>query len=169
MSRTITIIRHAQQVSHRQIDSPIIASPPPLTVPYDAIITSPYLRCRQTSQARSAVYPGQTSLACSGQKVQKPIHVDVRISEYQGHKRPLHQSLDPTTSAYGPIPLYEETWEQFRTRLDSHWEYIRGLKESLLIVTHGIVVNYFSEKINGTKMYPRGRDVPFASGFTINI
>jgi broad specificity phosphatase PhoE len=155
MSRTITFIRHAQQTSHREIDPPIIQAPSPIDVPYDLIITSPYLRTRQTAQAVNGY--------------QKPIYVDVRISEYQGHKAPKKIQLDAGTIPFNPIPLYNETWSECQKRLDQHWEYVKSLNQNVLVVTHGVVVNYIYEKITGKKMYKRGRDVPFGNGFTVRI
>src|SRR3989338_9813464 len=92
-NRTVTYIRHAQQTSHRVQDPPLKAVPAPgivyiqgqpVIVPYDYIITSPYLRCRSTARAIN-------------EKAGKPIFVDVRLSEYQAFKGKSTLTMDPSS------------------------------------------------------------------------
>jgi broad specificity phosphatase PhoE len=155
MSRTITYIRHFEQSSHRIVDSEI-KSPYLVDYQYDYIISSPYLRCRQTAEFINS-------------NTQKPIYVDVRISEYQGDKNLKTMNFDPSTLVFGPIPDNTETWEQCSKRLDDHLNYILSLQGNVLIITHGIVVRYMEEKFFGRSQYSRGRHVPFGRGFEIRL
>ena len=144
-------IRHAQQ-THHALDPPIKIPfcPPNFNFDYDIIITSPYLRCRQTAILLN--------------KNNKPIYVDVRISEFQGNKNYKHQ-FDSNTI---PEPPYKETWQEFVLRIDEHYDEISKLSQKVLIVTHGLVVKYLEEKLTGKIKYKRGRDVPNLNGFIIS-
>lgn len=99
----------------------------------------------------------------------KPILVDVRISEYSGAKKPRTGKLDFTSLEYGPVPLWDESWTACKARLDDHWNEMSQLTGHVLIITHGVVVNYIHERAYGTPLAARGRDVPFVGGFTVVI
>jgi broad specificity phosphatase PhoE len=152
---SITYIRHCEQTSHRIADPPLKRPAGPVAVdgdaPYDQILCSPYLRCRQTAQLlRPPV----------------PITVDARLSEYHGHKQrrgPLR--LHDTTPPAG-VPGLDERWQECAHRLDEFAEYVQTLRGRVLVVTHGVVVRYMQTKLRGHTEWPRGRDVPFGAGFT---
>lgn len=157
MPRIITYIRHFEQVSHRTVDSPIkpISLPISTQYEYDYIISSPYLRCRQTAELIN--------------NNNKPIYIDVRLSEYQGHKNLKSFKIDPSSLVFGPIPGPNETWDSCAKRLDDHLNYILSLSGNILIVTHGIVFRYMQQKFFGYSSYAKGRNVPYGGGFTIQI
>ena len=162
----ITYIRHAQQTSHRTLDPAIKAPPAHFDISLDYIISSPYRRCRQTADAilklDSAAHP---------ESEPKSLVIDVRISEYQGSKSPKTGSpkMDPSSMVFGPLPPIDETWEDFVRRMEEHWEWVTTLTGQVLIVTHGVVVNYMHEKVTGKKLYSRGREVPFVTGFSFSF
>ena len=150
-------IRHAEQTTHRILDPPIILSKAHSSTQeeYDYIIVSPYLRTRQTANFLN------TS--------NKPMYVDVRISEFGGcHPQKHAQKFHESSLAWGVPPASTETWAEFTKRVDEHFEDMKKLStDRVLVVTHGIVVKYMEEKIHGFSVYKRGRDVPFLSGITI--
>ena len=153
-SRTITYIRHAKKISNRQLDSGIIY---PRTVPiynFDYIVTSPFLRCRQTA---SVLNPEN-----------KPVFVDTRISEYLS--RHISGDMNDTSLSYGPIPSHlGETYEQFTVRVNDHWDTINNSSGNVLVVTHGLVVLHMQRLITGRAEWARGRLVPNMGGFTFSI
>lgn len=154
-TKTVTYIRHAKQTSHQMLDPPIQLPPPTPGLVYDRIICSPYLRCRQTATYFSTP---------------NPILVDVRISEYHGHKSKKRIStMDSSSLTFGPIPLLTESWPECQHRLEEHWKWVASISDAsnILVVTHGVVVNYMHEKFTGQKLRPRGRDVGFGTGFSI--
>lgn len=151
MSRTITYIRHFEQTSHRIIDAPI---KPILSIPeyeFDYIICSPYLRCRQTAEIISK---------------NKPIYIDVRLSEYQSHKHLKNFKVESSSLVFGSLPNPNESWEDCAKRLDEHLNYVQSLSGNVLIITHGIVVRYIQQKLYGQSQFAKGRNVPFGGGFS---
>ena len=148
-------LRHAKQTNHRLTDPPIQDVPInlPFNITYDAIITSPYVRTRQTAQKLNIH--------------NKPIYIDFRISEFSfGKRKPF--LLDPSSLAWGPVPGPDETWDEFTERVDKHYEYVKTLSGNTLIITHGLVVKYLEEKLTGVTKYARGRDVPHLWGFVVS-
>ncbi len=151
---SVKVIRHAKQKSHKVIDSYVLPFTPSDTSIYDMIICSPYLRCRQTSISVSS----STS-----------IYVDVRLSEYQSPDKTLSGSMNPDSLIYGNIPISGETWDQFTQRANSFICDLKKTKRRILIVTHGIVVNYLQSQLLGYQTYKRGRDVPHLEGFSCSF
>ena len=142
-------IRHAQQISTLFVDPPLKSFDlPSVTEDFDLVITSPYLRCRQTSQILSKG---------------RPIYIDVRISEYLGNKNKIID-FDLNTQ---PIPPVNETLEEFTHRVDDHFNSIKDLPYRILIVTHSIVVRYLYQKLTGLTLVLHGKDVPFLNGFIL--
>lgn len=159
MSTRITFIRHLQQTSHRVVDAPIITQQRihHSTTDYDIVICSPYLRTRQTAE----MYDCQE------------LTVDIRICEYQGHKALKTFKLDQSTLSYAtqhsPIPNSSETWNECAKRIDLFLDFVLELEGNILVVTHGIVVNYASEKLLGKRKYPKGRDVPYGKDLLLGL
>ena len=148
-----TYIRHLQQTTHTLIDPPLKE---PGTLPvyrFDRVVCSPCLRCRATAKLLAG---------------DKPVHIDTRLSEYQGHKRPQGRGkhLHPSTRPFAPLPDFSESWSDCAERLDRFDEWLQGQSGVTLVVTHGIVVNYMAQKHLGQCQWSRGRDVPFGRGFT---
>lgn len=77
--------------------------------------------------------------------------------------------MDSGSIGFGPIPGFDEKWEECASRIDAHWNDVLITPGNIFICTHGVVVNYLHEKIFGSKLASRGRDVPFASGFSISL
>lgn len=184
---SVTFVRHFEQNSHRVCDSDLKR---PLTrhaIPgsalrhYDAIICSPYARCRASARL------WQESLA---HLCHPPCLVDARLSKYQGgkqkrakrvsgagkHKKKNQFYLKSCTRASvaaDAIPGPDETWEACESRLNAHWEQLQqrlGRGQRILVVTHGIVVRYMQLKLSGHSPYNCGRDVPFGgTGFTFSM
>ena len=156
---SIMYIRHGQQTNFKSIDPPIKQykdDEVKIYFDYDIIISSPYLRCRQTANIIN--------------KKDVPIYIDTRLSEFHSTDRlkTLNKKFDTDTLKYGPISL-AETWEQFTSRVENfHTDIFDQLvNKKVLVVTHGLVVKHLEETILGNKKYLRGRDVPYLKGFII--
>ncbi len=162
-TRTVTFVRHLEQTVHA-------ADPPlkPVTGPLprykcDRILCSPYLRCRETARLL---------VPLAGDDV--PITIVRHLAEYQGGKDARRRfRLEPGTIVYGPVPGPDEEWYNFECRMTTLLKVITSASAQwgdLLIVTHGIVVNYMHEQMCGTvSPYKRGRHVPFGRGFTVKV
>lgn len=150
----ITYIRHFEQRNHAVADPPLkpVRAPLPDYGEFDLIVCSPYRRCRETAQLINA---GKN----------RPIVVDVRLSEYQGQRRRTCK-LEPQTVAHGPVPGPNEPWEDCQARLDAHYEACQQRPGRVLVVTHGICVRYLQIKVEGRSPWVRGRHVPFGQGFS---
>lgn len=153
---TLTYIRHAEQINHREIDPYIKDNNVDVNFNYDYIICSPYQRCRQTVNAINKF-----------NKFDRPVYIDIQISEFQSHSH-FNDVMDPSSLVYGAIPMHE-SWFDFIRRVEKHFAYVSTLRANILVVTHGLVVKHLDEKITGVHKYKRGRDVPFVSGFTITV
>jgi broad specificity phosphatase PhoE len=102
------------------------------------IISSPYLRARETAQIACEVIAEVND--CSIQ-----ITCDSSIGEYLGHHRgiDLSRCLRPETLSYNPIP--PEQWKQYSTRVKRHVHFTRECRVSqssqpIWYITHGIVI-----------------------------
>ena len=151
-ARSAIYIRHFQQTTHTLLDPPVKS---PATLPlyqFDRVVCSPYLRCRTTAKLLAG---------------DKSVHVDARLSEYQGHKRTVGRGkhLHPSTKPFAPLPDFSESWSDCAERMDRFDEWLQCQPGVTLVVTHGIVVNYMAQKRQGQCRWARGRDVPFGAGF----
>lgn len=142
-SARVKYIRHFEQKSRRVIDSPVkdldVEQLKSGKQKYDHIICSPYLRCRQTA----ALFGDNIVINC----------------EYQGSKSIKTFKLDSTTSEWkDEIPDMTETWEECANRINKHLDEVSCLEGNILVVTHGIVVNYAHEQLIASRKYKRGRE-----------
>lgn len=155
MERSVTYIRHFEQAGHGLFDPPLKHQPYPrrhCAQRYDLIVTSPYLRCRQTAEACAAGW-------------ETPILVDYRLCEYRGAKK-NDRSLRMIVAT--GFPDANETWRECERRLDDfHTHLPEGAR--VLVVTHGVCVRYMQMKLEGSSPYSRGRRVPFGEGFTVKL
>lgn len=103
----------------------------------NTIITSPYLRTRQTAEL---VQYGLLKL--TGKYL--PIIVDTRIGEYMHRrcswKRPTTDEFDPKTVEYfkGRVPLCRESPDMAYLRI---YQFHQTIRDGSLIVTHAGVTN----------------------------
>lgn len=114
----------------------------------EMIITSPYLRTRQTSELVQYALEKLT-----GKKI--PIYIDNRIGEYvlpkrEGIRISKEHFDDETIRSYrGCIPLYRESSEMFISRIK---KFTSSLKPFTLIVTHaapaGLIGIFLGKKIS---------------------
>lgn len=106
------------------------------------IISSPFLRARETAQIAADVIMDQTGITV-------PLFCDVTIGEYLGHQcgKKLDDCVTPETMQYQPIP--PEGWEQYKNRVKCH---VRCSKrENCWIISHGLVIQTVAS-IFGTKV-----------------
>lgn len=155
--RHITMVRHAQQLNHSG-DAPL--KPVDLTwfrFDYDHLVSSPYLRCRQTAELLNYK--------------QANIVIDIRIREQNGHKTTKQVlTLHPSTAAYNITIGRDESWASFNGRVSEFWqELMQHTTGNVLIVTHGLVVKACYEWLTGTVRWRQGRDVPYVEGFTYRM
>lgn len=109
------------------------------------IVTSPYLRARETAQIAHDVIFEET-----GHDI-KIIH-DPIIGEYLGHQfnRDIFQCLRPDTLNHNPIP--PEEWEQYSARIYNH---VKIAEENTWFISHGIVIQSIA--------YFNGKKIPYPS------
>ena len=151
---TLTYIRHAQQECCNYLDPPIIKDPLPLNINFDFIICSPYLRCRQTAIALNVIR-------------NKPIYVDTNLSEFLGKHNRIG-TFNSTSTKYGVIPI-NESFEEFDERLNNHIDYVLGLKNNVLIITHSFNVKLIEIKLTGKTNFTKDSPVPYVKGFTFYL
>jgi broad specificity phosphatase PhoE len=106
------------------------------------LISSPYLRTRQTSALMGGDFP---------------LLIDSRVSEYLGGRTPDETSLSEDTLSFSPPLVGEETITQLKERVKSFLDYLEGREETVIyICTHGVVIDMISPLIleNETKDIP---------------
>lgn len=111
--------------------------------PPPKIVSSPYLRARETAKIAQDVIFEDT-----GKTV--PIVYDSAIGEYLGHQKncDMKRDLYPETLQLNPLP--PETWNQYSYRVRTHFN---KTKDDGWYITHGLVINsiaFFHKK----KFYP---------------
>jgi len=112
--------------------------------PPTKIMSSPYLRARQTAEIAQNVIFEQT-----GQMV--PIFYNRDIGEYLGWQRGkvLKECLTPETFCHKPIP--PESIKQFSLRVKNH---IKSLEKNTWNVTHGMFVQKLAENYGTELKHP---------------
>lgn len=149
----LQVIRHQKQVSGARDPDihPIDPSALSHIKPYDVIVCSPYKRCRRTAMEINKLLGANTQII-----------VDGRLSEYRTGN--VHGKMDPESLKCGVIPTNEE-WSDVQMRLDDALPDIQSIQGNVLVVTHGVVVKYYEQKLLGETQYKRGHDVPYIGGF----
>jgi len=112
--------------------------------PPTKIVTSPYLRARETAIiARDVIYENTGNLI--------DISYDPEIGEYLGHQksRNIQTDLHQETLVHKPIP--PETWNQYSYRIRKH---IISSISGCWYITHGIVINSIVFFNKGKVSYP---------------
>lgn len=109
----------------------------------EKIISSPYLRTRQTAEIAQDVIFNKT-----GKVV--PIFIDVMVGEYLGHQRgkDLNECLRKETLQFNPIP--QESWNEFAGRLRVHCG-VKSEADNVWYITHGLVIKMIAY-FNGEKL-----------------
>jgi len=115
------------------------------------IISSPYLRARETAQIAHDVIKQIT-----GKNVE--IIYDSLIGEYLGHqrKKDINKCLRPETLAYQPIP--PENWKQYSFRVRKYTNNTINNESSTLrlwYITHGIIIKSIAHFRGITIPYPK--------------
>lgn len=102
----------------------------------DKIISSPYLRTRETAEIAQDVI-----FKVSGLFV--PIFIDPLVGEYLGNQedKDLNTCLRKETLQFNPIP--PETWYKFMSRLKRHLLYQKD--ENVWYITHGLVIKMIAD------------------------
>lgn len=103
------------------------------------IISSPFLRTRQTSQIIKRFLP-----------LEVEINIDKEVEEFLGFQKPVGElaDLDIETKKYTQPKLGVEKLDQIQKRILNFYNKInQGNEENILVVTHGILIsklaNYF--------------------------
>lgn len=111
------------------------------------IITSPYLRARQTAIAMASVVVKKYS-PCS-----ITISYDRDLSEYLGNHR--NANLDVTSTTAKCHPPHPESFKKFRERVERHYtNWIDSPNEVVWIITHGIVIREIIREYYTRKAVP---------------
>ena len=110
------------------------------------IITSPFLRTRQT-----ALCIANQFFVMTNAKI--PVFVDTDITEFLGWRSPSGQKadVDSVTKFFIEPTLGTEKITDVRQRVEKHFDNIT--KESdVLVVTHGIIIQFIHRHITSRKM-----------------
>lgn len=112
----------------------------------ERIISSPYLRARQTAQiAQNVIYESTEQLI--------PIFYDSNIGEYLGHQKNINLKLGlrPETLNLNPIP--HESWRQYKNRI---YKYSKSLKllNNEWFISHGLIIQSIAYFNNYKIKYP---------------
>jgi len=97
------------------------------------IITSPYLRARETAIIMARVIvkkysPASIQILCQNE-----------ISEYLGNHTEISLDVSPGTARHRPP--HPETFYRFRQRIRNHYSSWKRSKEVIWVITHGVVIN----------------------------
>ncbi len=96
------------------------------------IITSPYLRTRQTAQIMASMFDPPI-----------PIAADVQLSEKLSLRKrtglPPPGQYDAGSVLYGSLPTTDETEQQVTQRVYSHLQQMSAVNENMWFITHGYV------------------------------
>lgn len=109
----------------------------------DIIITSPFLRTRQTADLIQTFFDGSI-----------PIYVDTDITEFLGWVRPVGNpaDIDAITSTFIKPLLGVEKLNDVQRRVKNHLLKLEKEKMSdtnIVVITHGIVIKYIYKSITG--------------------
>jgi len=109
------------------------------------IITSPYLRTRETAQIAKNIIFKETG-------IDVPITHDSSIGEYLGnqHNVLLNSEVRPETLKYNPVP--PETWDEFIKRVENH---LINKQFSGWYITHGLFIQKISSFLGFEIPYPK--------------
>jgi len=125
----------------------------------DVIITSPFLRTRQTADLI------QTFFGCS-----IPIYVDTDVTEFLGWVKPVGNlaDIDAITSTFIKPLLGVENVTDVQRRVMKHLTRLKRKISSgttnIIVVTHGIVIKYIYKTITGNTI----SKIDELGGVTIN-
>lgn len=158
MATRITFIRHQISLSHTRDPGirTILTSDIVHLEKFDVLVTSPYLRCRETSQQISKLM-----------SINSDVIVDVRLSEYIKHK--ITGKMHESSLQYGPIPSDNETEEQVVDRIDRAVHDLLLTSSHILVVTHGSIITRLEDRLLKRRIHSRGRLVPYLHGFTYDV
>ena len=97
------------------------------------IITSPYLRARETAAIMAGVIVKKYSPA----SIQILCHTE--LSEYLGNHSKYLLDVTPATARHNPP--HPETFYRFRERIERHYTSWQPSEEVTWVITHGIIIN----------------------------
>ncbi|CAH6418166.1 Hypothetical protein HVR_LOCUS41 [uncultured virus] len=109
------------------------------------LISSPYLRARQTAEEIHDIILGETDESIE-------IYYDPVIGEYLGNQtaRNINVCLHPETLKHNPIP--PENWNQYVGRVARHKRNTEYLQDNVWYISHGVVIqsvaHFYGSKIN---------------------
>lgn len=110
----------------------------------DKIISSPFLRTRQTSKIIKKFLP-----------LNIEIIIDKEVEEFLGFQKPIGKlaDLDKETAKYTQPKLGIEKYNEIQNRILKFYTKIKkNNQENILVITHGILINklanYFNLKVN---------------------
>lgn len=97
------------------------------------IITSPYLRARETAAIMAGVIVKKYSPA----SIQILCQAD--LSEYLGNHSKYQLDVTPATARHNPP--HPESFYRFRERIEQHYNSWQPSEEVTWVITHGIIIN----------------------------
>jgi broad specificity phosphatase PhoE len=118
------------------------------------IISSPYLRARETAQIAHDVILQLTGISI-------PVSYDPLLGEYLGNqkRKELYDEVRPETLELNPIP--PEDWHDYSARIRRH---LTNARESTWYITHGVVIQSVAYFVASKKLSHPGE----LSGIFVN-
>lgn len=108
--------------------------------PPDVIVSSPYLRARETAEY---INPNLDKI---------PIEININLSEYHGYKKEIKLDLDPSTEEYGVI--IDKSMNNMKKRADEFLEILKTWSDAVVwIVSHRVVINYMIKQLGHPAKY----------------
>lgn len=125
----------------------------------DVILSSPFLRTRQTAEIMSTM--------CD-EKV--PIHCDMTVSEYLGNHATRKLDVHPTTKQFNPP--HPENFTDFRKRIKLHFTklFTIDLPQNhpvIWVITHGIVIQQIAKYHKKLNVLPPKKRIEELTGLVL--
>lgn len=125
----------------------------------DLIVTSPFLRTRQTALQMMAYLPTTRK---------PPLIIDRDIEEYLGYQKPAGEkaAVDPSTHKHTQ-PVLGESLTSLQSRVRRHVEEMRKYTHHrrIWVITHGLVMQTISSVINPSRVV---RNIQYLSSLFLN-
>tara|TARA_R110002110_G_scaffold309707_1_gene523131 strand:+ start:235 stop:759 length:525 start_codon:yes stop_codon:yes gene_type:complete len=170
--KKITFIRHAEKEYNNNKGPPGCYQHDPDIYPsisdiskklyeenkFDLVISSPFKRTRHTSRK-----------ILNDLTLNLQIIIDNNISEYLGFQKPKYgkASICPETKRYIQPLLGVESLKELKKRLSIFYNSLSTYQsDNILVVTHGINIDFLYQMINGKKLEERPKNL---EGFIHNL
>ncbi len=111
----------------------------------DMIITSPYIRTRETASLIKNYYMSNNNNI--------EIYIDINLGEYLGNQY-MEIEIDDITKKYGIV--MDKNLNDLKKRIEDHYNYYKKFKnKNIWFITHGIFLYFLHNLDNPTQKSPK--------------